>query len=282
VQALYRLWHIDLIEAVSWLGLVPILWLVLTRSHWISRPSLRPFIVVATVFLIWALGPYLLVAGVNTGLILPETLLRFVPIVSNARIPGRAFVVVTLAVSVFLAFVVAAMPPARRRSAALFFGALVLIDFVAVPLPIGQLTTPGIYRELAAMPAGGLIEVPFGIRDGFGEEGALDHRVLFYQSVHGKPLVGGFVARVPDSVKAPYREVPFLKALLLLSAGGDTNDPVARAGQAGAAAYCRDHGIRYLMLNTQTAPSGLQVWISELPGFKFVRMQDDRQLFVVQ
>jgi len=281
VQQLYRLWHIDLVEAISWLGVVPIIWLALTRSHWVSRSDARPFIVVGIVFLIWSLGPYLLVAGVNTGLILPETLLRFVPIVSNARIPGRAFIMVVLAASVFLALVVSAMPPARRRSAAALLGALVLIDLFAVPLPTTRLTTPGIYQELAAMPPGALIEVPLGIRDGFGEEGALDHRVLFYQSVHGKPLVGGFVARVADPMKAPYRDVPFLKALLMLSAGGDLNDPVARAGQADAARYCREHGIRYLMLNTMTAPSALQVWVSGLPGFKFVRMQDGRQLFVV-
>jgi hypothetical protein len=106
--------------------------------------------------------------------------------------------------------------------------------------------------------------------------------VLFYQSVHDKPLVGGFVARVPDAVKAPYRQVPFLKALLMLSAGGNVNDPVARAGQADAARYCREHGIRYLMLNTMSAPSALQVWVANLSGFKFVRMLDDRQLFVIE
>ena len=43
-------------------------------------------------FLVWALGPFLLIGGFDTGLKLPEILARFVPFVANARMPGRAMV----------------------------------------------------------------------------------------------------------------------------------------------------------------------------------------------
>ena len=44
---------------------------------------------------------------------------------------------------------------------------------------------------------GAVLELPLGIRDGFGEYGVLDSRVQDHQTLHEKPLVGGFVSRMP-------------------------------------------------------------------------------------
>ena len=60
------------------------------------------------VFAIWALGPFLTVAGVDAGLPLPQALARFVPLVENARMPGRAMVCVYLALGVLMALRLAA------------------------------------------------------------------------------------------------------------------------------------------------------------------------------
>ena len=60
---------------------------------------------------------------------------------------------------------------------------------------------PGIYETLRDRPEGGtLCELPLGIVDGFGGTGQLDSRTLFYQTIHGRPMVGGFVARLPPAV----------------------------------------------------------------------------------
>ena len=58
---------------------------------------------------VWALGPRLLVAGFDVGLLLPQILARFIPLVNNARVPGRAMVLVYLAVAVLVAIRVARM-----------------------------------------------------------------------------------------------------------------------------------------------------------------------------
>ena len=65
-----------------------------------------------SVFLVWALGPYLLVGGFDTGLKLPQILARFVPFVANARMPGRAIVVVFMALAVLVAAGLARAPTA--------------------------------------------------------------------------------------------------------------------------------------------------------------------------
>src|SRR4051812_25571092 len=73
---------------------------LISRSR---RKATAYWALTGTVFGIWALGPWLTVIGRQTPLIMPALFLRFVPIVANARIPGRAMVVVYLAIAMLAA-----------------------------------------------------------------------------------------------------------------------------------------------------------------------------------
>ena len=48
----------------------------------------QQWVLVGSVFMLWALGPWLIAFGRQTPLLLPAILLRYVPVVANARIPG--------------------------------------------------------------------------------------------------------------------------------------------------------------------------------------------------
>ena len=82
---------------MGWLGIVPVVVLLMGRGQWFDTEEARRWKVVLVVFAIWALGPFLTVAGFDMGLPLPQALARFVPLVENARMPGRAMVCVYLA-----------------------------------------------------------------------------------------------------------------------------------------------------------------------------------------
>ena len=56
------------------------------------------------------------------------------------------------------------------------------------------------------MPRGTVLEVPLGIRDGSGERGKLDPWLSYYQTVHGQPEMGGFVARLSNRIRASYED----------------------------------------------------------------------------
>src|SRR5262249_62393687 len=73
------------------------------------------------------------------------------------------------------------------------------------------------YRAIAGGGPGAVLELPLGVRDGFGEAGLLDESVLFYQTIHERPIAGGFVARLPPSVRKRYEESPVLAVLVQLS-----------------------------------------------------------------
>jgi hypothetical protein len=247
--------------------------------RWRHDRELRIWRWVGGAFFIWALGPWLRVGGVDTGLLLPQNLLAHLPIVGNARMPGRAMAVVFLAVSLLASMVIA-----RRRIHAGVWAAaaaaIIAVEFLPAPFPMTRIETPALYQILRDQPAGAVCELPLGFRDGFGSRGRLDERVLVYQMTHQHPLVGGFAARVPASVRDGYGRLPIVRSLLRLSEGAppdaaDVGQPREVVVEAFAAA-----GIRYVVLDHAQASAALAAYASDLP-LRSIARDGDRELFVV-
>jgi hypothetical protein len=272
---------ISVMESSAWLGLVPLALMIVAARRCAGFAAARRWMVAGAVFLVWSLGPHLVVFGQNVGLILPHALLRYLPVVSNARMPGRAIVVVYLALAVLSAIAIAhtRMPKARRHWLVAVLGAIVLLDYAVAPLPLTALETPAVYRTLAGQTApGSVLELPLGIRDGFGKLGALDERVLWYQTLHGRPLAGGFVARLPVATREAYETDPLFAALLALSAGRTiTSLPAAEA----VGPLLRQRGIAFVVLDEAAAPSALRTWLASIPGLRPVETDAGRSLMAV-
>jgi hypothetical protein len=138
VQRFYRVGAgISLVEGGAWLGLAPLGLAIYAVRHQWRDPAVRRLLVIGLMFFTWALGPHLLVLGRNTGMILPQTLLRYIPIASNARMPGRAMVVVYLARNAWRAR--RAGWKAAHGGSSLLVPALclaVLADFFVAPFPL--------------------------------------------------------------------------------------------------------------------------------------------------
>jgi hypothetical protein len=226
VHALYAAMHMDPIEAVGWIGVVLMAILVVVRS---DRTRTREWWMVAGVFGLFALGPILTIGGFDSGLRLPAILLRYVPIVSNARMPGRMMVVVFLALSAIAAI---ALAGARGRWASpgvqSLIIALLVFESWDAPIPITLLDRPAVYEALAQQPPGAVCEVPFGIGDGLSTGvGSQERSVLYYATIHRHPLVGGVVSRMPVEAEQRYEQMPVVGALLRLSSGRPAPTPAA-------------------------------------------------------
>jgi hypothetical protein len=208
---------IDSIEGVGWLGtpLLIALWLL---PGWRRRSDGRSLACCGVAFLLWAFGPWLTVAGHQTGVLLPALALRWVPLLSNARMPGRAMVVVYLMVGTLVALGLARRSSRPRFVLIATLIGLVTADYAAMPFPIGCPRTSDIYAQLAGT-AGNVLELPLGIRDGFGEAGVMDSQVLLNQFRHKRPILGGFVARLSPRVRDAYNAEPLTRALLAASSG---------------------------------------------------------------
>ena len=219
VRLLYQRFGIDAVESSAWLGVI-VMTVVFSgaRNCWHRGGETRPWVVIGGLFAIWALGPYLFFFGRNTGLLLPQAFTRFVPVLNNARIPGRALVVVDLCVLIAFASLLAGFISSRSRAVATVLVCAGVIERLATPLPLTPLPDHGVYEEIA--DDGGsdtVLTVPFGIRDGFGERGSFETDALYGQIIHHHRLVGGFVARLPPRIAAWYTENEPFNTLLTLS-----------------------------------------------------------------
>jgi hypothetical protein len=200
-----------------------------------------------------SLGPLLQYMGKTTFTLfqvtvpLPYLLLYKLPLLSIMRTPARLTVLTMLALGVLVAFALASLLGRRylERGRVLSFRnavwglllpALVVFEFLSVPFPT---VPPGwnvpIYRQIAAEPGRfALLELP--IRP-FGD-------YMAYQTVHGKPIVGGYLSRQP-----PYPILAQTPALHYLEETVAPDDPVVAqvSGGQGVAAL-KGLGIKYVII----------------------------------
>jgi hypothetical protein len=128
---------------------------------------------------------------------------------------------------------------------------------------------------------GTLCELPFGLRDGFGQVGRLDDRTLIAQMQHGQPLLGGFAARIPPSLIERYRSLPVVGSLLLLS---DDQAPAAadlRLSRAEAGTALRRIGVRLVLVNRSTAPTPLLAYVEQRLPLEHLATEGERELYAI-
>jgi hypothetical protein len=278
VSRLYTAFGLNRIEQVAWLGVVPIAVLLFARGTWLDPAEARRWKIVLAVFLTWALGPFLMIAGHDLGLPLPETLARFIPLVENARVPGRAMVGVYLALGVLMVLRLAAAPvPFKKVPGAFSEWALIgllAIDYLNAPMPLTALDRPAIYEQLAAVQdESPVIELPFGIGDGLSTGiGSQERRILYYATIHGHPLVGGYIGRMPPGAAAAYAAMPIVGNLLRLSSG----QPAAEDAEASTVPF------RYIVLDTATASPELVAYLRQTLDMDLIGSSDGRELYAVQ
>jgi hypothetical protein len=264
---------IDLIEQTGWIGIAAVVILWTGRARWLDTAHGRLWAVVGLLFFVLALGPFLRIGGTDTGLPLPWAILRYVPVVSNARVPGRAMVMVMLALSMLVAFSLAGR---KRSGLTLPLVSLLAFELLLAPVNLYQLDQPDtIDRLLLEDHRPGLVaELPTGLRDGFGEVGSFDHRALVHQVFHGRPIIGGFVARLSPRIRLQYSDTLILQELVDVSTPG-----VRTELSEGAAARAAALGVRYLVVNRDRFPESLSRSGIERAGFVFVARENRRELY---
>ena len=271
-ERVYTAVQANYIEAIAWVGVLPLVLLVLTRRYGAVPEETRLWRIVGLAFLLWALGPFLLIGGFDTGLKLPAILARFVPFVANARMPGRAMVCVFMALGVLIGIGMSAVTGRLRAPAVQWLViALVAFEYWDAPLRLTSLDHPPVYRTLAAAPPGSVCEVPFGVGDGLsGGVGSQDRRVLFYATQHAHPLAGGYIGRMPKGAAERYTRMPVAGALLQLSEGA----PTAPSPEvANSPAPCR-----YLVVHRPASSAALLAYVEQLAADRIAR-DDARDLY---
>ena len=170
-----------------------------------------------------SLGPFVHVAGFNTHLPGPWALARYLPLVRLARNPARLAVVLMLGVAALFGMALACLgegDAVRRRRRLAVVTAVLLFELCPAPRPLYSAEVPAFYQQLADDTRDvTVLELPTGVRDGTQSVGDFTARSEYYQTVHGKPLLGGYLSRVSQRRIEDARRDALFDALMTLSEG---------------------------------------------------------------
>lgn len=199
----------NLIEATQFLGWVPLLLIAFFHQH-VPRKQKLFWLLVAAVFLVISFGPRLHVFGRVLPLPLPYALVDEWPVFSAVRAVARAGALVGLATSVLFGWVLA--KEMRRPITVALVAALVVVEFLFLPVAMAEVRLSRAYEEIARLPGQRLVEIPAATNYTVGSQ------ALYASLVHGKEIVGnGALERAEGSAGvAEARTLPGLRQLLFL------------------------------------------------------------------
>lgn len=169
-------------------------------------------------FFFVALGPALSVGGRNIAP-LPYQLLYFLPFLKGILVPSRlvVFFIFSLIVPAAYGFsVLMGKAKSKVYKAAILIGAigLILLEYSSIPLPLLDTDVPMFYKKLAAEAADyAILELPFALSTSFYTLGDINSssKLEYFQTVHGKPILGGYISRVPNYVHNYYHKLVGLR-----------------------------------------------------------------------
>ena len=234
-------------------------------------------------FTLLALGPFIHVAGVNTYVPTPWALLRFVPVVSAARMPTRFGVLVAMGAAMLFCLVLAEMRTRSRRPGLIagVVGVLLLVELSPAPRQLYSAEIPTVFKTIANDPRPlRVLNLPFGIRDGLTSNGNFTALSQFHQTYHEKALIGGYISRLPRARLGVYEESITLRTLMALSEG----DPVSAADMdealaKGAEAIARFE-VGWVVIDRARTPPALSAFALEAFNLELVQSEEGYDLYV--
>jgi hypothetical protein len=270
-----------LIEQVASLPLVALLVIALARG---AGMRLNRFWLVMTAFFAsLALGPFVQIAGINTYIPTPWVLLRYVPVIDQARAPSRFAVVAVMGLAVLFAQAFAHWRRMGSRPNLMAAGAAVLLAAELLPAPrtLYSAEIPSIYEIVAndRRPVA-VLELPFGLRDGLSSLGNFTAQSQFFQTFHRKPLYGGYLSRISETRKSTYRRRPVLGALMTLSEGRALTAEQAARARAGAETFVQRTQLGYVVIDESRTPAPLRAFAIDLLHLRKIGASGARELYV--
>ena len=230
-----------------------------------------------------ALGPFINIGGVNTFVIGPWALLRYVPIVSGARMPGRFAIVLMMAFAIVFALALRHIRTAtgdRRGLVLAGVAALLALELAPLPRQLFAAPVPELYRIIASDPRDvRVMGIPLGFADGERGEGRYDGSSQYYQTFHQKPIVGGGLSRISDRQRQRQRMFPVIRLLLRLSEGTAVSErEIARARRA-APNFIRRSRLGYVVVDTRAASPQLRELTIDILDLEKIAESDGRELY---
>jgi hypothetical protein len=215
----------------------------------------RLWVWIAAFSFVMALGPDLLLGGkVYPEVPMPYRLIGWSFPVRILRNPHRFNILLAVAAAVLVGYGIRSLSSTkwRGRLVPLLVAGLVLFEYLRVPLPVADTEYSPFYDQLAATSEQfGLYDLPMGF------SGPAKF-YMYLQTIHGKPIVQGKMARPTRSINDFIDGDAFTEGMRL-------NDNKIDPGLTAVSrhlAYLADAGVRYLIMHREPA-------FRKYPGYPF-------------
>lgn len=231
--------------------------------------KVRIWVWTSVMFGVLTLGPLLQINGryrfdldgLETTVPLPFALLHFIPIIKANRAPNRNSVLLMLGLAVLVGYGLywlfermrqgkLTMNAAWLRPAlAALLAAAILFEHLALPLPLSDARVPAVYAEIAAEPGDfSIMQLPLGWRDSFGVFGPEKTLLQYYQSGHGKSMLGGNISRAPEFKMQYFERIPYFNVLTEVQFGRPVTSEQIEAAVTQADDLMYLYDTRYVLL----------------------------------
>ncbi len=229
----FRRWSGNSTENANYVGLAVLALAILGAT---TSPYARTFLVIAVVGALLSLGPFLHLDGRVTSITMPYYYLeRVLPQLDFMGVPVRFGYMMYLGLAVAAGFGlmrVRALAGARSAAgiaAVLVAFSLVMYEYRPRPLITWAYPVPAPMRAWANDP---------------GKWAVLDvwdfYRPIWHATIHRKPMIGGYLSRVPKRLEDWTDHQPVIHAIQQYST-------FSGLGQAAGRAALRDLGVRYVI-----------------------------------
>ncbi|HIQ05994.1 MAG TPA: hypothetical protein EYH31_09980, partial [Anaerolineae bacterium] len=264
------------------------------------RPLLRFWVLAALAFFLLTLGPSVRFNGYTLGIPGPFRLMAALPFFKGNRYPSRYSVMLTLSVAMLAAAgapwvwqwvnrKVYAVTRARSLQRPLLLTGVTLgligFEHLSVPLPLSDMRVPPIYESLAATPGDfALLELPLGWRNGARVAGKQDVIIMFeqwYQTHHGKRLLGGNTSRNPEYKFQYFSEAPVIRSLVALANSQPLDATQVAVDQGMGKALLQFLNVRYVMVHREHVPPALVDYVETVFPVQMLADDGERRLFSV-
>ena len=188
---------------VCYLGLVPLL--LASAAIWRRVRGTAGWTAVFAMGLILALGADLLWDGTRfQSISLPFAALQHFPLLENLRVANRFMILAGLGLSVLAGYGWQSLHPKSRWALPIVAFAL-LAEYSWLPYPTREVRFSPLLEQVADRP-GAVLDIPFHQRN------RTVHNMA-NQTIHGKPISGGYLASYPPWVQANIETHPALREL---------------------------------------------------------------------
>lgn len=169
-------------------------------------------------FIFISLGPVLFLGGRNIAP-LPYQLLYFLPFFKGILVPPRFIIFFIFSLIIPAAYglgvlINAAKSQFYKIAIIMSVTILVIFEYLPAPLPLLDAGIPDFYKKLASEKDDyTILELPFALSTSFYTLGDINSssKLEYFQSVHHKPILGGYISRVPNYINNYYHQLPGLR-----------------------------------------------------------------------